>query len=333
MAGSATVPLKGHFIWLGDRLSPMAWLSIRSTLARSELDSVVLHQVDAGLADDPQVHALQAYERFELRPCNPDALFESEGAAPLSGDELQRLRHIYGALSKPASRANVIRLLILLRDGGLYLDTDVVVLRSLRPLCDQAGFAGLERVCLPAAVLASHNPLVWARAGALLGLRDVFSRLPGGAQSWHHVEGLYHKAANNAVLAATPGHETIIAALRRAAAMPLEQATRMYALGPKLLEHVTESRSTDSFRMYEPAAFYPYPPEICWHLFRHDAKAMPETTFDEQTWLVHLYDSVVKRRHGRPIDLEYLRNSRGKSLFGRLVEPWLDEWLACIGQA
>jgi len=311
----------------------MAWLSIRSTLARADLDGVVLHQVDDALADDPQVVALLQHDGFELRPCRLEELLEPKGAAPLSAAELDRLGHIYGLLDKPASRANVIRLLVLLREGGLYLDTDVVVLRSLRPLCDQPGFAGLERVCLPAAVLASRNPLIWARAGALLGLRDVFSRLPGGVSGWRKVEGVYHLAANNAVLASAPGHEVIVAALGRAAAMSVQDATRMYALGPKLIEYVTDNRSTERFRLYPPEAFYPYPPEICWHLFRHHPQATPETAFDEVTWLVHLYDSVVKRRHGRPIDLQYLMDSRGKSLFGRLVEPWLDEWLACQQRA
>ena len=324
-----TVPPHGHFIWLGPRLSAMAWLSIRSALDRGGLARIILHHTDAALADDPQVAALRRLPAFELRPCEPGPLFDAATAAPLSVEEMARLRALYGMLSKPASRANIIRLLVLLREGGLYLDTDIVVLRDLRPLCDQPGFAGLERVCLPASVLASRNPLVWARAGTVMAARDLLSRVPGGLAPWRRVEGACHLAANNAVVAAAPGNRVLVASLRRAAAMSTADATRMYALGPKLLEHVTGNRSSGDFRLYPPEAFYPYPPEICWHLFRLDNPATPETAFDEATWLVHLYDSVVKRRNGRPIDVAFLRERRRRSLFGRMVEPWLDELFAC----
>ena len=327
----AHVPPRGHFIWLGQRLSAMAWLSIRSTLARAGLDGVTLHHTEPGLGDDPQVHALTHLPGFELRLCDEGTLFEPNTAAPLSAAEMIRLRTLYGMLTKPASQANIVRLLVLLREGGLYLDTDIVVMRDLRALCAQPGFAGLERVCLPAAVLASRNPLVWARAGAVMGVRDLLSRLPAGLPAWRQVERACHLAANNAVVAAGPGNPTIIAALQRAAAMPSADAMRMYALGPKLLEHVTGNISSAHFRMYPPEAFYPYPPEICWHLFRLDNPATPQGAFSADTWLVHLYDSVVKRRNGRPIDLAFLRERRHRSLFGRMVTPWLDELFACAG--
>lgn len=325
----AKVAARGHFIWLGERLSAMAWLSIRSTLDRAGLDGVTLHHTDAELGTDPQVRALTRLPGFQLRRCDLDVLFDPGTAAPLTSAEVARLRELYGLLRKPASQANLIRLLVLLREGGLYLDTDIVVLRELRPLCDQPGFAGLERVCLPAAVLASRNPLVWARAGAVMGVRDLLSRVPWGLPTWRRVEGACHLAANNAVVAAGPGNPTVIAALRRAATMTQQEATRMYALGPKLLEHVTHNRSSAHFKLYGPTAFYPYPPEICWHLFRLDNPATPSQAFSADTWLVHLYDSVVKRRNGRPIDLAFLRERRERSLFGRMVDPWLDELFAC----
>ena len=48
-------------------------------------------------------------------------------------------------------------------------------------------------------------------------------------------------------------------------------------------------------------------------LFRHDIKAVSQTTFREASWLGHFHESVVKRGQGCPMDLTYLRQCRGRS--------------------
>lgn len=324
----ARIPAVGHFVWLGPQLSPVAWLATRAALDRAGLDRVILHATDAEVAEDPGVQALATHPDFQLRLIDQATVFEAAPIGDLQVAEVARLREVYDRLEMPTSRSNLLRLLVLIREGGVYLDSDAIAMRDLRPLLDQPGFGGLEHVCLPVRVRDSHNPLVWARAGALMGLREVFARLPGGERGFARVSGLYDSACNNAILGAAPGLPFLSRCLREAAQMPDERAMRRFELGPKLLERVTGNRDAPGFRLYPPAAFYPYAPEICWHLFRPDPHADLQRAFGPETWVVHLYDSVVKRRHHRPIDRAWLRETRGRNLFSQMVAPYVDELLA-----
>jgi hypothetical protein len=150
-----------------------------------------------------------------------------------------------------------------------------------------------------------------------------------GDRIFARVQGLYELACNNAVIGAVASHPTIVAALTVASELRVERATRLYELGPRLLQGITGNESSEQFKLHPPEVFYPYSPEICWHLFRADASASVESSFGEQTRIVHLYDSVVQRRLGRPADLDFIRQSRGMNLLTRMVEPFIDELLAC----
>ncbi len=323
------IPSVAHLVWIGPTLWPIAWLSAAAVRDRGALDRVVLHFTDDALRDDPSVRALVRDFDVELRPLDPHALLASGPVADaLPSGVGARLSALYASLTPPASRSNLLRLGILLREGGVYLDTDAIALRPLAPLLGQRGFAGLERICLPAAVRDSRSPLKWGRAGVLLAVRDVLSRGALGARAWPHVSRAFDLAVNNAVLGAEPRHPVVIDALTTAAHLPDQRARQMYQLGPKLLERVTHNRSTGAFKLYPPAAFYPLPPEMSWHLFRSAPPPPLDVAFGSDTWVVHLYDSVLRRRTGRSLDVSWLREHRGRTLVTALVEPWLDALFA-----
>ena len=323
------IPSVARLVWIGERLWPIAWLAAAAARDRGGFDRVVLHYTDDQLTQDPSVQALVRDFDVELVHEDPTELLGGAAmAAALSSSAAARLAALYARLTPPASRSNLIRLAVLLRDGGVYLDTDAIVVRDMTPLLAQRGFAGLERICLPAAVRDSRSPLRWARAGALLGLRDVLSRGPLGLRLWPKVEGAFDLAVNNAVVGAVAGHPLLVDALTRAADMAPNRATRMYQLGPKLLEGVTKNRSVGTFKLYPPAAFYPLPPEMSWHLFRSAPPRPLDVAFDSDTWVVHLYDSVLRRRKGQSLDIPWLRVHRGRTLVTMLVEPWLNALFA-----
>ena len=325
----AQIPAVARLVWIGERLWPIAWLAAAAARDRGGFERVVLHHTDRALVDDPSVQALVRDFDIELVHEDPLALLGGPAlSAALTPDLAARLASLYGQLKPAASRSNLIRLAVLLRDGGVYLDTDAIVLRDCRPLLGQAGFAGLERICLPAAVRDSRSPLRWARAGALLGLRDLLSRGSLGLRLWPRLAPAFDLAVNNAVIGAEPGHPLLLRALRQAAELPDARAKRMYQLGPKLLEAVTQNRSVGTFKLYPPAAFYPLPPEMSWHLFRTAPPPPLDVAFGADTWAVHLYDSVLRRRQGCSLDLPWLRAHRGRTLVTALVEPWLDALFA-----
>jgi len=316
-AAPLVIPPIGHFVWLGKRLPALAWLSVRSALDRGGLSQLVLHHDDAALAADPLAADL-ARRGVELRPL---ALGDGPDAKTAA-----RLTALDGLLDRPASRVNLLRLRILWHSGGVYLDTDALVLRDLTPLCRDEGFAGLERVCLPAALYETHRPLPWLRAGLLLALRQAVAQLRDPGAAFARVEGLFDLACNNAILGAKPQHPLVGRLLRVAAQMPAQRALRRYQLGPRLLEEVTGNRSSQEFRLHPPHAFYPLAPEICAAYLRDDPHR--ELRPDARTYVAHLYDSVLARRLGGPVDSAWLARTRGRTLLARLCEPYLDDLLA-----
>lgn len=300
------IPAVAHLIWLGPKLSPVAWLSARAALARSGL-AVRLHtdQLDL-LAKHPLVEDLLERDDFELHAL-------TAAADPV----LDELDHI---LPGPAARADVWRLRLLAEQGGVYLDADAITVRDLRPLLTTPGFAGLERVALPAAVTDSRNPLRWLKAGALLAMRHVASQLPDPGAAFAPLAPLYALACNNAVLGAEPGHPLLLRLLERVRDMPRSRALRLYELGPRLLEAETTNIGTPEFRLHPPEVFYPLAPEVCIGYAR-PASAM---TLPAETLVAHLYDSVLARRVG-PLDAAWLTGPARGTLLGQLVSPWLNE--------
>lgn len=320
------LPSTAHLVWTGPKLAPVAWLTAVATLARAELDRVVLHTETPALLQDPLVLNL-ARRGVEVRPLDLAAMLRE---LAIEGLDVERLLTLVADLQQPAARANLVRLVLLEREGGIYLDTDAPPLRSLRPLLELPGFAGLEHVALPVRTLDSRSPLPWMRTGVLMAVRELCARGDAGERVFPAVEPWFHRSVNNAVLGAGPGNATIAKVLLAAAALPDAIARQRYRLGTKLLESVTANRDAPTMTMLPPDAFYPYGPEMSWHLFRSRALA-PD--FDlaahlPRTFAVHLYDSVLRRRTGQSLDGRWLAAHRADTLVGRLVDPWIDDLCA-----
>lgn len=318
VASSRTVPIpaRAHFVWCGEKPSALLYLSIRAALDRGGLAEVWLWATDRRLADDPWIRDLGDRPGFALqwRDDLDDGL-----ATPLRN----RLDDLEKRQPGPAGRADLIRLRVLKAHGGLYLDADAITLRNLSPLLQDQGFAGLERVALPADLVRSKSPVRWVKAGVLLAARDLASRTRHAQALFRTVEQHYSLACNNAVLGAHKDHPLINNLLERAARLPDRTALKLYELGPRLLEDETGNRSQPGFRLHDPLAFYPLAPEICWDYVRDDPDG--RLALDQRTFAAHLYDSVLARRLGRPLDAAWLVRSRDRTLLGRMVAPYLDD--------
>ncbi len=107
------IPKKIHYIWLGGNKKPnLANICIRSW--KEKLPDYVLVEWNETNLD---LDAIAASNRF-FRECRKRKLW--------------------------AYMADYLRLLILFREGGIYLDTDVQVLKSFDPLLEDRGFLGYE---------------------------------------------------------------------------------------------------------------------------------------------------------------------------------------------
>jgi hypothetical protein len=305
------IPNVAHFIWLGSGLLWVHRLALLSAAKRGGFERVLLHH-DGLLAVDSVQRELVAESSIELRAIDAAGLMEAAGGGALV--------ECYRALEAPAARANLLRMAHHARDGGVYLDTDTVTLRSFGELTAAGGaFCGQERLVFPgarASALARLRPSALAR----VGVRDVLRRIPGGYHAFRQVERFYPKAVNNAVLGSRAGHPLVVELLARAARVPASRRTVRYALGTHLLQEVVADYAGADLHVLEPEAFFPLGPEISEHWFRERARVELDEVLSATTLLVHWYASVRTHRYVERIDRSYVAAHADRQLFSALAE-------------
>lgn len=309
------IPPIAHFIWFGTRLPWVHALAIRSAALRGEFEQVVLHHAD-DLSHTPVWSELQSLPGFTARRIDAPALLDPHGLAA-----------IYAELDAPAARANVLRAAILGSVGGVYLDLDTLTLASLAPLRHSCGaFVGEERVVWPAVVRRSRRPLVHAAGLARAGVRELCRVAPRGFERFRAIEHHYPRAANNAVLAATPGHAFVERLLEGMRAVPAARRRVRFALGTHLLQDTLAQRREPDLCVLPPPVFYPLGPEISHHWFRL-RRTLPalDSVLARDTLVVHWYASVRTQHLVPRIDADYVRGHADRQLFSALALPLLDE--------
>ena len=325
------IPSQVHLVWLGPRLGALGYLSVRAALDRGGLETVTLHYDTPGLLETPELRDLEARPGFHAVPVNVPALAACDASSPggLSPETWERLATLDGLGLSPAIRSDLHRLELLWVHGGVYLDTDAIVLQSLRPLLDVPAFTGTEQICFPMRVKGGRNPLLWAHASVLTTLRaairgaTVHPSLP-----FQRLAPFLYHVPMGAVSGAKPRHPLWRALLERAAALPDAEARRPNRLGPWLFQEVIGTAPRPDIYQHEPAAFYPFPPEISVGYIRPDpARSLGDTPHPD-TIVAHLWDSVLKAEIGHAVGADDLRRFRGSTLLGRLVEPYLDDLFA-----
>ena len=311
------VPSVAHFIWYGRQFWWVNALAIRSAAQRGDFERVVLHH-DQDLDDVPAFRELADVEGFEARRLVPEALFARVG------DIGARLASLHDELEKPNARANMVRAAILASEGGVYLDTDTITVKSMTPLRSAAAFCGQERVVFPVAVIRDKRPGRYLNSLSLVVLRDVCRRAPNGWRWFRRVEDRYPLAVNNAVVGAVPDHPLILALLEAMVALPVERRRVPYALGTHLLQDQVAKYRGDDLVVHPPSVFFPLGPEISQHWFRMRGDVPLDDVIEDDTRVVHWYASVRTRHLVPKIDPAYVRAHAGRQLFSALALPVLD---------
>lgn len=313
------IPKLAHFIWFGEAFPWMNALALQSAHDHGGFARVVLH-FDERLSR-PVLDGLRAaMPRLTLRPIDGTRIFAAvdiADGAPGLGD---RLSALYAELKAPAARANVLRAAILYSEGGVYLDIDTVTIAPLTRLLDRA-FCGSEPIAFPEYVMQSKRVDVWARALALHGARLVLRELPEGYRAFRAIEGLYARAANNAVLGAPPHHPLVRTLLEGMVDTPASRRLVRFALGTHLLQRTVADYRGDDFVVHPPALFYPLGPEISRHWFRvkHLRTVDLSTVLDPATVVVHWYASVRNRAIVDRMDAAFVRAHASRQLLSALA--------------
>ncbi|MCP4199206.1 MAG: glycosyl transferase [Proteobacteria bacterium] len=312
------IPNTAHFVWLGNAFPWVYGLALRSAALRGGFNKVVLHHTDA-LSDTPGWRAMENTERIAARRLNArDYLGQTDSVGT-------KLCHLYNRLDQPTAKSNLLRVAILAREGGVYLDTDIITVRSFEPLLNTGVFCGVERIALPANLIRSRLPHRWLAAFLRIAVRDLLRRLPSGWRMFKKIERLYPAVVNNAVLGAAANHPFLFEMLERMLAKPECKQLKRFALGTRLLEDTTASYRGDDLTLHPPRRFYPLGPEISAHWFRYNEKVELKEIIHPDTVCVHWYASVRTKKHLPIIDDDFVANNTARQLFSRLAAASLSE--------
>jgi hypothetical protein len=278
-----------HFVWMG-RLPYYARLAIESAATAMPDADITLH-VHGGVNRNIHVERLERSTSVEIHEICVPELFEQCAAG---ADAYVRLIR---RLTSPAAISNLLRLAILHRDGGVYLDTDVLVIRPVHDPADHGSFVGREWVWdqnrrRVAGELTTRDRMDVAPWAADWALRRLDSRLAHGAWGIASRPPDPRRArlqVNNAVIGSAPGSRFVAGALD--AALDVDPTVR-FALGPTLLDDVARARPRD-VQLLPPSRFYAVPPAHSFRCFEDEHLELP---CDSQ--ILH----VVASNHRRLLD-------------------------------
>ncbi len=307
------IPLKFHFIWIGRNFPFVNRLAVESLLQVHPEAEIIVH-----FQNPPQGNADWEALRLktEFRPIDLEGwLRELPESLRSVGNTLETISANY-----PAGKSNVLRYLILYREGGIYLDFDTLTLESFAPLLDNPAFIGEEEVFRAdddrvAGRYAWNFPLLAALFGMSYGLSYVNCRWLGNLSVLNAVNrGLMRlwsaRKLNNAVLGAEAGSAFFAKALEL---IPSTQAGMRFALGPMLMNRVYENEVTGSIRRLGKDVFYAIPPSQTFRFFYGPAQTLPRGAV-----AVH-WCSSNHRRLAPTLTRATLEDPRSKSLYARLA--------------
>lgn len=311
------IPANAHFIWFGTSFPWLHGAAVCTAAAHGGFDRVVVHHADP-IDDTPGVRLCQDAPGVELRPLDAHAVFARLGARG------ERLAALFDRLDAPAARANMVRAAILASEGGVYLDTDTVTVRSLTPLRERAGaFCGVEHVVFPATTVRARSPLTQLGALAKTTMRDVYRRRAGGWRAFRGIEHRFATAENNAILASEAEHPFIEALIDGMLAVPPERQLVRFALGTHLLQDVVARYDGPGLEVHAPPAFYPLGPELSQHWFRDGTAADLHEILLPDTRVVHWYASVRTREVAPHVDAAWVKAHRERVALAALLSDVL----------
>ena len=251
--------LRVHFVWIGARFPYHARLAIESAIVAMPEARIDLDVIGEAPTSD-HFRTVARYDHVTVRRWTPRSMFERCPLGPAPYERLlTRLPN-----DAPAAVSNLARLAILYAEGGVYLDTDVIVIRGLHRPSVHGSYVGVERVWSANRRRIEHG----------LGPADVARTIPWALRwaacrvdsaVWHGRLRLADRLAdrahtrdqvNNAVIGAPK--EAPFLAFALAQALEADPGVR-FALGPNLLDDVV--RAEPRLAWVAPASrFYAVPP-------------------------------------------------------------------------
>jgi len=316
------IPNRYHFVWFGREFPYTHALAIRSLARACAPEAIVLHVSEdlTGLAHFDEVAA--QVPALRQRPLDLEQLL-----AGGEGFDVSALRSVYvdlQARKRWAALSDILRYLILLREGGVYLDFDIIAVRDLRPVLQSCrGFCGRERILVPARIHRGRRWTSYLRTSPLDLIRLLCSHTTTGIDWWKRIEHLYPAAINGAILGLEPGHVLAREALAAVPALVPALAHRRPAIGPDLLQDLIDGSQRTDMKVFDAPAFYPLGPTMAFHYFRKakNVLALAHKVVTDATYIVHWYNDNL-RKLPRPEDASEVCALADHQLFAHIAQRY-----------
>lgn len=311
------IPLRFHFIWIGRSFPFVNRLAVESVLQTNPGAEIIVHFQDPPLQNGDW-EALR--EKVTFRPVDMTELLSGlPTSLQVAAQAVEKVSGTY-----LAGKSNVIRYLILCREGGIYLDFDTLTLQSFAPLLDAPAFIGEEEVfkCDDDRVAGNYTwdfPLMAALFGLSLGMTQANSRWLENSALFNLGDRFLRKfwsarKLNNAVLGSEPGNPFFIRALEL---IPETDAGLRYALGPMLMNRIYATPVCKSIRRLNKDVFYAIPPSQTFRFFHGQNQILPP-----EAMAVHWCSSNHKRL-ASGLNRMLIENFRKPCLYFRLSQEIL----------
>jgi len=306
------IPNRVFFIWFGNKLPLSTGLAILSAKQVQKPEETILYLESKKEDINGEGYDLIKDEHGITLKKIDDSIF-----ADLEDNGIcKRLFHI---LKSPASKVNLLRLALLYKEGGVYLDTDTIAIKPWNDLLQYKGFCGLEPVAFPQELYHSKNPFSYLLAWIRFLWKFLCVYIPRGEQIFRLTEKFYSFCANNAVLgseAKNPFFKKVFAAINE---MKEKEQLKRYRLGTHIIQKVTGNKSSEIMKLFPPAYFYPVGPDVSVHLFRKGSAKRLNKILLPQTRIVHWYNSVEKIYLRQQLNLKWIEN-HSTSAFAKLAQ-------------
>ncbi|MDR3001130.1 MAG: hypothetical protein LBU89_07690 [Fibromonadaceae bacterium] len=284
------IPNRVFFIYLGKDLPWGTGLAILSAKQVQKAEETVLYIENevSGAGYD----LIKNDSGILLKQIDVNSLFSDLGDNGICS-------HLYNVLKSPASKANLLRLALLYKEGGVYLDTDTITVKPWDDLLQYKGFCGQEPLALPQELLdfpsvKSANPFLYIAAGLRYTWSFFCLKAPHGEQIFRLAEGFFNLAVSNAVLASEPKNKLIEDAFAAINEMGKEEQLRRFRLGTRLLQQMTKNKTSENMKVLPPAYFFPVGPNVFRHIFYKNSAKRLNKILLPQTRVVHWYNGIEK---------------------------------------
>jgi len=327
------IPNQAHFIWIGSNFPWLYYLSVYSATKNGGFDRILVHYKYLG-TDEKWFHKLGELPGVILQELDFAKLFPSENQLLFS---LGKQRDLIER--KPLIQSDILRYAILYLYGGVYLDLDIVVLRSLKKLLlrtSKTAFLGEEKILFPEYVIhptSIYGRLERVRSLFLVKLRDICERIPHGYVLYNELGG-YIPTVNGAVFGSEKSGSFVTRVIEKVNQYKAVEMNMLLKAGPfSLQEAVIDPDMANSVEIIQPDCFYPSAPGLTKHLFRRYKRVNIDRFCDlSNSYAIHWYSSSSMSRASRmsiqDIDYEYLEANRGNLLFGDMLQKYVDGVLA-----